>query len=519
MFLFSGLPVISKNVSRIHALDKSEFNHRLRLHILVISGISAKKIREYGDKYFNEAITVYDSITIKTLITSKRLCISRSYCVFKKNDEDFLAEKYINIAITIFVHTKKTMLMKLTVRNNHTAFAVLALLLNACSGRNDATKSEAIGNQTPGEPVEMRKQDAGYQPAFAEQFRAPGVKTTTSYNYRIITDKLNRPWGIVALPDGNFLVTEKEGTMRTVTAEGKVSDKIAGIPEVVSDGQGGLLGLVTDPDFAANRTVYWSFSEKRNDGSLTAVAKGSLSANGKTMDAVQVIYRATPAFSGGNHFGSRLVFDKNGHLYVTTGDRYEKERRMLVQEQNNGLGKIMRLSKDKKTAEVYSFGHRNVQGIAVHPETGDLWAAEFGPRGGDELNQIKQGKNYGWPLITYGIEYDGSKVGNAETQKEGMEQPVYFWDPVLSPSGMTFYSGKEIPEWKNNLFIGGLNSQHIARIVLKNNRVVGEERLLADQQQRFRAVTEGTDGALYAITDSGKLYRIGKQENSINKTD
>ena len=225
------------------------------------------------------------------------------------------------------------------------------------------------------------------------------------------------------------------------------------------------------------------------------------------------------------HYGGRILFDKSGDLFVSTGERSDLETRPQAQDLNSALGKILHITTDGKPAggnpflndanarpEIYSYGHRNVQGLAFHPETGDLWENEFGPRGGDEVNLIQPGKNYGWPTITYGLEYSGKKVGKGITRQPGMEQPVYYWDPVVSPSGMTFYSSDSLPEWKNNLFIGSLSGNHIVRLVIKNNKVVGEERLLADQGQRFRAVTQGIDGALYAITDEGRLYRIGKKQ-------
>ncbi len=403
--------------------------------------------------------------------------------------------------------------------------AAAVLLLIGCSfGKNDASRKEAIGNETPGEPVEIRKPDVGYKPAFEGQTRVAGVKTSTPYEVSVITDKLNSPWGIAALADGRFIITEKEGAIRIVTKDGKISEKITGIPEVVAKGQGGLLGITLDPDFQSNRMLYWMFSEKVSDGNVASVAKGVLSADDRNIENARVIYRASPAFDGDNHYGGRILFDKSGNLFVTTADRFKKERRVQAQDLNSALGKVLRITKDGQPAagnpfsgragaraEIYSYGHRNIQGIDFHPQTGDVWISEMGPRGGDELNLIEPGKNYGWPVISYGLEYTNLKIGSGITQKEGMEQPVYFWDPVLSPSGMSFYRGNAIPEWKNNLFIGGLNSYHIARLVIDNKKVIGEERLLADQQQRFRAVIEGVDEALYAITDEGRLYRIGRK--------
>jgi glucose/arabinose dehydrogenase len=373
-------------------------------------------------------------------------------------------------------------------------------------------------------PVETKKANTDYKPAFAGQTRVAGIKTNTAFESKVITSNLKRPWGIVSLPDGRFLVTEKEGKLRIVTGAGQIGEPITGIPAVNAAGQGGLLGLTLDPQFNSNRMVYWVFSENTSGGNLTAVAKGALSADERRMENVSVIYRATPGYKGTLHYGGRVLVDKSGNLLVSTGERSDIETRPQAQDLNSGLGKIVRITKDGKPAsgnpfanragarpEIYSYGHRNVQGLAFHPQTGDLWENEFGPRGGDELNLIQPGKNYGWPVITYGLEYGGSKIGQAQTQNAGMEQPVYYWDPVLSPSGMTFYTGNAIPEWKNNLFIAGLNSNHIARLVITNNKVTGEERLLSGEGERFRDITQGKDGALYTITDGGKLYQIKKK--------
>lgn len=403
------------------------------------------------------------------------------------------------------------------------AFSIVSSYLLSC-GTNSNNGINVSGSDTTYPPVETRSPNTDYKPAFQGQTRINGVKTKTPFEGVAISNGLNRPWGIAVLPDGRLLITQKSGTMRIATTSGQLSPEITGLPAVNSGGQGGLLGLTIDHDFATNRIVYWSYSENTADGNLTAVAKGRLADDEKTMQNVQVIYRATPAYRGTLHYGSRILVDRTGNLVVSTGERSDLVTRPQAQDLNSGLGKVIRITKDGQPApgnpflnragarpEIYSYGHRNVQGLAFHPQTGDLWENEFGPRGGDELNIIKPGANYGWPVITYGIEYSGGTIGGGKTQQAGMEQPVYYWDPVLSPSGMTFYTGSAMPEWKNNLFIAGLNSNHIARLVIQNNRVTGEERLLANEGQRFRDVIMGKDDALYAVTDEGRLYRIAKK--------
>lgn len=390
---------------------------------------------------------------------------------------------------------------------------VLAVSCKSTAQQSNATTS-----------VETKSPNTDYKPAFAGQTRIKAVVTKTPFEAKVLTSGLRSPWGIASLPDGRFIVTEKPGTMRIVSASGAVGEPINGVPPVNGRGQGGLLGICLDPSFASNKMVYWAFSESLPEGNLTSVAKGKLSSDEKSLENVTVIYRATPAYNGALHYGGRVLFSKDGNLFVSTGERSDLETRPQAQDINSGLGKIIRITKDGKPAagnpfagrenarpELYSYGHRNVQGIALHPVTGDLWETEFGPRGGDELNRIEAGKNYGWPTITYGIEYGGNKIGSAIQQKPGLEQPVYYWDPVISPSGITFYNGKEIAEWKNNLFISSLSGTHICRVVIENNKVTGEERLLSDEKQRFRDITQGVDGALYAVTDQGKLYRIGKK--------
>ena len=400
---------------------------------------------------------------------------------------------------------------------------VITVFLTAC-GNQTPKVNNLSSTDSSSAPVETKAPNTKYKPAFDGQTRIEAVKTKTAFEAKILSKELTKPWGITSLPDGRILITEKVGTMRIATPSGNLSAPITGLPAVNDNGQGGLLGVTTDPAFAINRMIYWTFSENTSGGNLTSVAKGKLSDDEKKIENITVIYRATPAYDGVLHYGSRILFDKTGNLIFSTGERSDKETRPQAQDINSGLGKIIRITTDGKPApgnpflnnsaarpELYSYGHRNVQGLAFHPVTGDLWEDEFGPRGGDELNLIQPGKNYGWPVITYGQEYSGQTIGEGITQKEGMEQPVYYWDPVISPSGMTFYSSDSIPEWKNNLFIGGLSSTHIARLVIENNKVVGEERLLADEGQRFRDITQGKDGALYAVTDDGRLYRIGRK--------
>ncbi len=404
--------------------------------------------------------------------------------------------------------------------------ATAALCLHGCSGNstNNTTGGGSTNvSDTGNAPVETNKPNADYKSAFAGQTRIQSVKTTTPYSVEKLATDLNRPWAVVPLKDGRLLITEKGGTMQLRTADGALVTKITGLPAVDDDGQGGLLDVAPDPAFEQNRTIYWSYSEEQDKGNLMAVAKGQLSADFKTVQNPVVIFRATPSLKSSLHFGSRLLFDKEGYLFVSTGERSEMEGRRQAEQLNSGLGKIYRMTSDGQPApgnpfindataipQIYSYGHRNPQGLDLHPVTGELWENEFGPRGGDELNLIKPGKNYGWPTITYGIEYGGGEIGDAIQQKPGLEQPVYYWDPVVSPSGMAFYAGDAMPEWNNNLFIGALSATHIIRLVIENNKVVGEERLIANEKERIRDVAY-YNGQLYAVTDSGILFRIRKK--------
>ncbi|RNA61139.1 PQQ-dependent sugar dehydrogenase [Chryseobacterium nematophagum] len=394
---------------------------------------------------------------------------------------------------------------------------ILFLIISSCD-KNNAQAQKLKSDES----VETEKPNSDYKPAFKGQTRIKAVKTSTPYKVEVLNNNLGKPWGIVNLPNGQFLITDKRGYMNVVSSDGKQISKIEGFPKVDAKGQGGMLDVALDPDFKVNNIIYFSFSEPFGKGNLTSVAKGKLSSDFKNISELKVIFRAEPSYDGDKHYGSRLVFDKEGNLFVSTGERSDKETRVLAQKTDNYLGKILKITKEGKPAignpfmgknnykpEIYAYGIRNPQGLAIDP-SGNIWDVEMGPRGGDEINLIQAGKNYGWGDVTYGIEYSGEKVGKGIAQKEGTEQPVYYWDPVISPSGITFYTGS-MDEWKGNLIIGCLSGEHINRIVMKDNKVIGEERLLEDQKERFRDVLDGMDGNLYAVTDSGKLYKISKK--------
>ena len=360
-------------------------------------------------------------------------------------------------------------------------------------------------------------------PASAQE--APRSPTPAPVNGAVrvqtIARGLEHPWALAFLPDGRLLVTERPGRLRTVDREGRLSEPLAGVPQVLARGQGGLLDVALDPRFAENRLVYLSYAEPGDGGggtAGTAVARGRLGEG--RLDDVRVIYRQQPKVEGGNHFGSRLVFARDGTLFVTQGDRFAY--RDGAQDLSVGFGKIVRVHPDGAVPrdnpfvgragarpEIWSYGHRNVQGAALHPQTGQLWTAEHGARGGDEVNRPEAGKNYGWPVITYGVDYSGAKIGEG-TAKPGMEQPVYYWDPVIAPSGMTFYTGDAFPDWKGSILIGSLRPGLLVRLVLEGGRVAREERYLGDLGERIRDVRQGPDGLLYLLTDrrDGRILRV-----------
>ena len=385
----------------------------------------------------------------------------------------------------------------------------------------------AASGQDPapaGAPVETRPANgANQRPAVPDQTRAPGVTTRAAMTHRVVATGLEHPWGLALMPDGRWLVTERPGRMRIVTRDGEVGPPITGLPAVDARGQGGLLDVAVSPHFRVDRTVYWSFAEPRPEGgNATSVARGRLSADGARMEAVEVIFRALPAYANAMHFGGALAFDRQDRLFLTLGERSDRAMRPQAQALDSHMGKVIRINADGSIPadnpfvseagtrpEIWSLGHRNVQGVAVDA-TGAVWTMEHGTRGGDELNRPEPGKNYGWPVIAYGVEYSGQPIGEGITAREGMEQPVYYWDPVIAPGGMTFYDGAMFPEWEGNLLVAALKEKHIARLVIREGRVVGEERLLTDLNQRIRDVAVGPDGAVWAITDEdeGVLVRL-----------
>jgi glucose/arabinose dehydrogenase len=334
-----------------------------------------------------------------------------------------------------------------------------------------------------------------------------------------VASGLEHPWGLAFLPDGRFLVTERPGSLRIVGQDGRVGPPLSGVPKVDAVNQGGLLDVALDPAFSKNRLVYLSYTEPRDGGNGTAVARGVLGEAG--LANVQVIFRQQPAMTGGHHFGSRLVFARDGTLFITLGDRGSGRDR--AQTLDNHLGKIARINPDgsvpadnpfvgRKGAlpEIWSYGHRNVQGAALHPGTGELWANEHGPKGGDELNRVLPGRNYGWPVVTYGREYSGLEISESGTAP-GMESPVHHWVPSIATSGLMFYTGDTFPDWRGDAFVGGLKSQQLVRLRLDGNRVAQEERLLRGEvRDRVRDVRQGPDGYIYLLTDEmdGRLLRL-----------
>jgi aldose sugar dehydrogenase len=363
-------------------------------------------------------------------------------------------------------------------------------------------------------------QDVVFSPSSLGQFRV----TTLVKN-------LQNPWGMAFLPDGRLLITERSGQLR-IYSQGQVSAPITGVPAVYSQGQGGLLDVAIDPNFAQNQRVYLSYAEVDSANASnagTAVMRAQL--NGNRLDNAQVIFRQLPKLSTGNHFGSRLAFDREGYLFVTLG---ENNNRITAQYLDHHQGKVLRLKSDgsipsdnpfvgraNAKPEIFSYGHRNPQGGEINPWTGKFWMHEHGPRGGDEINIPESGKNYGWPIITHGIDYNGQPIPESTgTSAPGMEQPMHYWVPSIGPSGMSFYNGNKKSAWFGNLFVGALASQQLVRLELKGNTIVREERLLGELGYRIRDVSTGPDGELYVLTDSstGNLLKITPPPKPVIRT-
>lgn len=366
---------------------------------------------------------------------------------------------------------------------------------------------------------------AGQTPAFPGQTDAPVQALGVAFDQVTLVQGLQNPWSVAFLPSGKLLITERPGRLRVLAADGTLSVAAVGLPEVDARGQGGLLDVVLDPQFSRNQLIYWSYAEPRGNGvNNTAVARGTfVDAAVPRVEDVQVIYHQTPTLASTLHFGSRLVFGRDGTLFITQGDRSIPEGRMQAQKMDGLLGKVVRLKTDGTVPadnpfvgkegvrpEIWSLGHRNIQAATLHPETGELWEVEHGTRGGDELNIARKGKDYGWPTIAYGIEYRGGPITGGIQQQAGMEQPAYYWDPVIGPSGMTFYTGTLFPQWKGSLFIGGHATNDLVRLSVKGDRVTGEERLLTEGKERIRDVRQGPDGALYVLTDgpAARLFKL-----------
>jgi len=357
------------------------------------------------------------------------------------------------------------------------------------------------------------------QPACSRE--APLTLKTEQGPVRIVTvaEGLEHPWGMAFLPDGRMLVTERPGRLRVVAADGALGQPLAGVPAVDVKGQGGLLDVALDPDFAANQLVYLSYAEPREGGNGTAVARGRLTPDG--LENVQVIFRQDLTVDGRHHFGSRLVFARDGRLFITLGDRNSQRDR--VQDLGTHIGKVVRIERDGGVPadnpfvgqagakpEIWSYGHRNVQGAALHPATGELWTNEHGPKGGDELNRTLAGRNYGWPLVTYGVEYSGKTISEQQTAP-GIEPPVHYWVPSIATSGLLFYTGERFLQWRGNAFVGGLASQQLSRLEFDGDRVVHEEALFKGElKRRVRDVAQGPDGFIYLLTDEpeGQVLRI-----------
>lgn len=372
-------------------------------------------------------------------------------------------------------------------------------------------------------PVEQGPPNVpSFHPAFPEQTRAPAMRSEFGLDVAEVATGLEHPWGLALLPDGGYLVTERPGRLRVVSPEGVLSEAVAGLPEVRAAGQGGLLDVAVSPTFATDRVLYLTYARPMQGGTAaTAALRGRLSEDLATLTDVQDVFVQDPPVSATNHFGARIVPDGEGHLFVTTGDRFTPENRVRAQDPGATFGKVVRIALDgtpppdnpfvgqaAAIPTIWSLGHRNIQGAALDGD-GRLWTVEHGPRGGDELNLVEPGANYGWPVISYGVNYDGTPVGDGITAHDGLAQPRYYWDPVIAPGGMTFYDGAMFPEWRGDALIGAMNPGALVRLALEADTIAGEERLLTDLG-RIRDVAVAPDGSLLLLIDAenGRLLRV-----------
>jgi aldose sugar dehydrogenase len=399
----------------------------------------------------------------------------------------------------------------------------ISVLTAACTSAGNQVQESGGSVSDPCTPLETRAANVpDQQPAFAGQTRTCGIRSDLVLDVTVLTTGLEKPWAVEPLPSGELLVTEKPGRLRIIGASGVKGEPITGLPAVDARGQGGLLDVALGPNFSSDRMIYWSFTEPRENGNGTSVARGVLSADRRSLQDVRLIFRAMPSYTNNMHFGSRLAFGHDGMLYITLGERSDAPMRQYAQRLDAHLGKIIRIMPDGTVPqdnpfvgqagalpEIWSVGHRNVQ-AAAFDQQGRLWVIEHGTNGGDELNLIHRGRNYGWPVQAYGKEYSGQMIPGAAPQRPGMEQPVYYWDPVIAPSGAQFYSSDAYPAWNGSLFVGALKEMRLVRLTFANNRVAGEEHLLTERRQRVRDVRQGPDGALYIVTDqdNGELWRV-----------
>lgn len=396
---------------------------------------------------------------------------------------------------------------------------------DAATEESEESTDENADESTDTESAETEPQVTEFEPAFPEQTRAPEVETETELDVEVIAEGLGVSWGMEEFDTNRLLVTQRDSAELLIVdlEDGSVSDPIEGTPEVNNEDQGGLLDVTIAPDFDESRLVFMTFSQDMEDGTVTAVGKGVLSEDEASLEDFEVIFQATPAYEGTLHYGGRIIFDDEDNLFLTTGERSDDPIRERAQDLDAYLGKVIHITQDGEPVDtnpfiededaldgIYSYGHRNTQGVDFHPETGDLWIVEFGPQAGDELNIIEPGNNYGWPIVSYGIEYTGELIndGISEHEAQGFVEPRYYWDPTSAPSGMSFYDNDAIPEWENNLFIGGLAPNYIVRVVIEDDLIVGEERLLTEEGERFRDILVTEDGALIAATDGGLIYRV-----------